>query len=103
MILVVDSNTGGPSLVAVRMEHLFAYQFDIENIGWKRVRWRKEALFCEFFPAWVLLMSVGESWFGWFYTPVCSYNFHALTVYLYSTFTVPPIGGAFGIQSNICS
>ena len=35
MILVVDSNTEGPSLVAVRMEHLFAYQFDIENIGWK--------------------------------------------------------------------
>ena len=35
VILVVDSNTGGPSLVAVRMEHLFAYQFDIENIGWK--------------------------------------------------------------------
>ena len=47
-------------------------------------------------------MSVGEGWYSWFYTPVCSYKFDALTVYLLSTFTVPPIGGAFGIQSNIC-
>ena len=27
VILVEDSDTGGPSLVAVRMEYLFAYQF----------------------------------------------------------------------------
>ena len=47
-------------------------------------------------------MSVGEVWCCWFYTPICSYKFHALTVYLHSTFTVPPIGCAFGIQSNIC-
>ena len=45
-------------------------------------------------------MSVGEGWCCWFYTPICSYKFHALTVYLHSTFTVPPIGGVFGIQSN---
>ena len=47
-------------------------------------------------------MSVGEGWCGWFYTPVCSYKFHALTVYLHPTFTVTPIVGTFGIQSNIC-
>ena len=47
-------------------------------------------------------MSVGEGWCSSFYTPVCSYKFHALTVYLHYTFTVPPIDGAFGIQSNIC-
>ena len=47
-------------------------------------------------------MSVGEGWCGWFYTIVCSYKFYARTVYLHFTFTVPPIGGAFGIQSNIC-
>ena len=47
-------------------------------------------------------MLVGEGWCSWFYTPVCSYKFHALTVYLHSTFTTPLIGGAFGIQSSIC-
>ena len=47
-------------------------------------------------------MSVGEGWCRWFYTPVCSYKFHALTVYLHSIFTVTPIVGTFGIQSNIC-
>ena len=47
-------------------------------------------------------MSVGAGWCDWFYTPVCGYNFHALTVYIQTTFTVPPIGGAFGIQPNIC-
>ena len=46
-------------------------------------------------------MSVVEGWCGWFYTPVCSYKSHALTVYLNSTFTVTPIGGTFGIQLNI--
>ena len=51
----------------------------------------------------MLLVLVGEGWCSWFYTPVCSYKFHALTVYLLSTFTVPTIGGACGIQSNICS
>ena len=30
------------------------------------------------------------------------YEFHVLVVYLHPTFTVTPIGGAFGIQSNIC-
>ena len=34
-------------------------------------------------------MSVGEVWCGWFYTLVCNYKFHALTVYLHSTFTAP--------------
>ena len=66
------------------------------------MKWGKEALFCYFFPAVVLLMSAGECWCGWFYTPVCSYKLHELTVYLHYTFTVPPIGGASGIQSNIC-
>ena len=31
------------------------------------------------------------------------YEFHVLVVYLHPTFTVTPIGGTFGIQSNICS
>ena len=74
----------------------------LRNFGGKPVRWRKEALFCYFFPAGVLLMLLGEGWCGWFYTPVCSYKFHALAVYLHSTFTVPPIGDAFGIHSNLC-
>ena len=47
-------------------------------------------------------MLVGENWCGWFYTPVFSYKIHAPTVYLHSTFTVLPIGGAFGIQLNTC-
>ena len=38
---------------------------------------------------------VGEDWCGWFFTPICTN--HALTVYLHSTFTVPPIGDTFGI------
>ena len=67
------------------------------------MRCRKEALFCDLFPEEVLLMLVGEGSCSWFYTPVCSYKFYALTVYLHSSFTVPPIGGAFGIQSSICS
>ena len=46
-------------------------------------------------------MSVGEAWCGWFYTPVRTS--HALTVYLHSTFTVPPIGDTIGIQWNICT
>ena len=33
-------------------------------------------------------MSVGKGWCSRFHTPVCSYKFHALTVYLHSTFTV---------------
>ena len=49
----------------------------------------------------VILMLVGEDWFGLFYTPVCNYKFH--TLYLHSTFTLPPIGGTFGIKSNICA
>ena len=47
-------------------------------------------------------MLVGKGWCNWFYTPVCSYKFQALTVYLHSTFTVPPIGGPFEIYLNIC-
>ena len=47
-------------------------------------------------------MTVSGSWCTWFYTPVCGYKFHALIVYLLSTFTVPPIGSTFRIQSNIC-
>ena len=35
-------------------------------------------------------------------TPACCQKFHVLAVYLYLKFTVPPIGGAFEIQSNIC-
>ena len=35
-------------------------------------------------------------------TLACSYKFHEVAVYLYPTFTVPLIGDAFGIQSNIC-
>ena len=34
-ILVEDSDSGGPSLVDVRTEYLFAYDFDIENFVWK--------------------------------------------------------------------
>ena len=32
----------------------------LRTLGGKSVKWRKEALFCKFFPAGVLLMSVGE-------------------------------------------
>ena len=67
--------------------------FDIENFGWKTCEVEKESI--------ILVMLVGEGWCGWFYTPVCTS--HALTVYLHSTFTVPPIGDTFGIQSNICT
>ena len=49
----------------------------------------------------ILLVLVGECWCDWFYTPVCIYKFHALTVYLHSTFTVPPIREIFEIQSHI--
>ena len=35
-------------------------------------------------------------------TPACGYKFHALAVYLLPTFTVPPVGSAFGIKPNIC-
>ena len=62
----------------------------------------EEALFCYFFAVGVLLMSVDEDLCSWFYTPVSSYKFHQLTVYLHSPFTVPLTGGAIGIQSNIC-
>ena len=34
-ILVEDSDSGAPSLVDVRTEYLFAYDFDIENFVWK--------------------------------------------------------------------
>ena len=43
-------------------------------------------------------MWVGKSMCSWFYTPVYGYKFHALTIYLHSTFAVPSIGGAFGIH-----
>ena len=46
-------------------------------------------------------MSVGEGWFGLFYTPVSSYRFYGLAVFLHFTSTAPSIGGTFGIQSNI--
>ena len=36
------------------------------------------------------------------YTLAGGYESHVLAVYLHPTFTVPSIGGAFGIQSNIC-
>ena len=48
-------------------------------------------------------MSMGEDWCCGFYTPDDSYKFHARTVYVHAAFTVPPVGGTFGIQSNICS
>ena len=35
-------------------------------------------------------------------TSTCSYKFHALPVHLHPTFLTPPIGGALGIQPNIC-
>ena len=35
------------------------------------------------------------------YASACGYKFHALAIYLHPTFTAPPIGGAFGIPSNI--
>ena len=48
-------------------------------------------------------MSVGEvGVVGFTHQSAIRYKFHARTVYLHSTFTVPPIGGAFGIQSSIC-
>ena len=72
------------------------------TLGGKSVRCRKEALFSDLFPERVLLMLVGEGSCSWFFAPVCSYKFYA-QFYLHSSFTVPPIGGAFGIQSSICS
>ena len=97
VILVEASGTGRPSLVAVRMEYLFAYQFCLSNLrtfDGKPVSWRKEPFFLLTSSCGVLLKSVGESWCGWFYTSVCSYKLHALTVYLHSAFTVPPIRGS---------
>ena len=76
--------------------------FDIENFVWKTCEVEKGSIILLFFPAGVLLMLVGEGWCGLFYASVCSYKFHALAVYLHFTFTVPPIGGASGIQPNIC-
>ena len=32
-----------------------------------------------------------------------NYKFHSLAVYLHSTFTTSPAGGAFGVQPNICN
>ena len=43
-----------------------------------------------------------KGWCGWFYTLVYDYMFHGLTVNLHFTFTVPPIGGTFGAESDIC-
>ena len=37
---------------------------------------------------------------GWFYTPVCGYKFHALAVYLHQTFAAPSIRDTFGIHSK---
>ena len=31
----------------------------------------------------------------------CGFNIHALAIYLHLSFTAPPVGGAFGVQSNI--
>ena len=103
LILIEYFNTEGLSLVAVRMEYLFAYQFWylelwVENLSGGE----GEALFCWFFPAEVLLMLVGEGSCGWLYASVCSYKFRAFIVYLHATSTGPTMGGAFGIQSNIC-
>ena len=86
-----------------RMKYLFVYQFwywelCVENLlGGERKHY-----FVGFFPAGVLLMLLDEGWCGLFYTRVCGHKSHALTVYLHPTFTAPPKGGAFGIQSNIC-
>ena len=75
---------------------------DIEKIEWKTCLGEKGGIILLFFPTGVLLILVCECWCGWFHTPVSGYNFHAIAVYLHSTFTVPLIGGVFRIQSNIC-
>ena len=67
--------------------------FDFENVGWKTCEVEKGSI--------ILVTLVGEAWRGWFYTPICTN--HALTVYLHSTFTVPPIRDTSGIQSNMCT
>ena len=69
--------------------------YDTENFGWKTCEVEKGSI--------ILLKLVGEGWCSWFYTPVCIYKFHQLTVYLHYTFTLPPTGGIFGIQLNICT
>ena len=103
VILVKVSTTGVQVSLLLGMEYLFAYQFWYWEL-WVENLWggERKHYFFSFFPASLLLMSVDEGWCGWFYTPVCSYKVHALTVYLHSTFTVPLIGDAFGIESNIC-
>ena len=64
-ILVEDSDTGGPGSVTVRMEYLFAFQFwycelCVEN------RWggRRKHYLVNFCSLVVLLLSVGEGWWG---------------------------------------
>ena len=59
MFLVKDSDTGGPSLVAVRMEYLFAYQFCIENFGSKTCEVEKGSIS-------LLIFSCGQAFnVGW--------------------------------------
>ena len=65
-----------PSLVPVRMEYLFANQFWYWKL-WKENMWggKRKHYFVNFFNVG------GKGWCDWFYTPVCSYKFQALTVY----------------------
>ena len=102
VILVMDFEIGGLSFVAVRMEYLFAYQFWYWEL-WVENLWggERKHYFVNFFPAGVLLIPVAEGWCSWFYIAVSSYKFHALKIYPHSKFTVRPIGGGFGMQSNI--
>ena len=56
--------------------------FDIENFAWKTCKGEEGSIILlNFFSAQVFLMSVGEDWCGWFYTPVCDYKFHARLIY----------------------
>ena len=88
VIVAEDSDTGGPSVVGAMMEYLFVYQCWYWELWVENLWGGKGSIILLILSCRVLLMSVGEIWYGWFYLPVCSYKFHAFTVYLHSTFTV---------------
>ena len=95
MVLVEESDTGVRVQLPLGWNTLLPINFDIENFVLKA---------CEgdhkFFSAEVLLMSVGKGRCGWFYI----FNIQIPSNYSLPTphISTPPIGGAFGIQLNIC-
>ena len=78
-----------------------AINFDIEKFRWKTCEVEKGIIILLIFSCRHALMLLGEVWCGWFCTPVCNYKFHAFVIYLHFTFTVSPIGSAFGIKLSI--